>query len=104
MSETMTKAKPVGATGDADAREHRVLVLAPFGRDTAEIGRVLGEAGFATETCDSADQLCVEIARGGAAALIAEEALSEEARRRLTAILAEQPAWSDFPLLLIRLF
>ena len=51
MSETMTKAKPVAVTGDANAREHRVLVLALFGRDAAEVCRVLGEAGIDAETC-----------------------------------------------------
>jgi len=101
MSETMTKAEPGGVTGDGDAREHRVLVLAPFGRDAAEVCRVLGKVGFDAEGCGSADQLCAEIARGAAAALVAEEALSTEARRGLTATLAEQPAWSDFPLLLM---
>jgi hypothetical protein len=66
-----------------------VLVLAPFGRDAAEICRVLSEAGLEAGSCAGVDELCGEIERGAAAALVAEEALSGEARRRLSATLAD---------------
>jgi len=81
--------------------ETRVLVVAPFGRDAAEVCLVLGEAGYEAEPCADGGRLCAEVARGAAAALVAEEALSDEDRRQLTAALAGQPAWSDFPLLLM---
>jgi len=81
--------------------EKRVLVVAPFGRDAAETSRVLGEAGFEAVECADGNHLCAEIARGAAAAVVAEEALSDEDRQRLSAVLAEQPAWSDLPLLLL---
>jgi signal transduction histidine kinase len=81
--------------------EERVLVLAPFGHDAPEMCRVLGEAGFDVENCGDGERLCTEIGCGCGAALLAEEALSPEFRRRLAAALAEQPGWSDFPLLLM---
>jgi PAS domain S-box-containing protein len=81
--------------------EGRVLVLAPFGCDASEVCRVLAQGGLSAERCDDVDHLCAEIARGAAAALLAEEALSPEARGQLAAALAEQPAWSDFPLLVM---
>jgi len=82
--------------------EDRVLIVAPFGRDAAETRRVLGEAGFEAVECADGERLCAETARGAAAAaVVAEEALSDEDRRRLSALLAEQPAWSDLPLLML---
>jgi len=86
---------------DLHKLENRVLIVAPFGRDAAETCRVLGEAGFEAVQCADAERLCAEIARSAAAAVVAEEALSDEDRQRLSAVLAEQPAWSDFPLLVM---
>ncbi len=85
----------------APGNEQRVLVLAPFGRDAAEIGRVLGAAGFDVTACDGVEPLCEAIEQGAAAALVAEEALSDHARGRIAGALAAQPSWSDLPLLIL---
>ncbi len=91
-----------GATPSCEEEgERRVLVLAPFGRDAAEIGRVLDQAGWDARPCAGAEALCTEIARGTAAVVLAEEGLLEDGLRRLTAALAEQPAWSDLPLVVL---
>ncbi len=85
----------------AAGNERRILVAAPFGRDAAEIGRVLGAAGFDVAPCDDVEPLCEAIEEGAAAALVAEEALSDEARTRIAAALAAQPSWSELPLLVM---
>ena len=97
MSSSVIAPKAPRAPGDAQ----RVLVLAPFGRDAAEIGRVLGAADFEVAACQDVAQLCAGIEQGAAAALVAEEALSDPARVRIAALLARQPFWSDLPLLIM---
>jgi signal transduction histidine kinase len=78
-----------------------VLVLAPFGRDAAEICRVLREADLDATPCADAEALCREVERGAAAALLSEEALGDDARARIASTLAAQPSWSDFPVLVL---
>ena len=101
MSTTATKPESARAMRVADGLEQRVLVLTPSGDDAAVVCRVLGEAGFDAETCADVVELCAEIGRGTAAVLVSDEALSDESRRRLGATLAEQPAWSELPLLVM---
>ncbi len=101
MSETETRPKIRTADGKPPGTEQRVLVLAPFGRDAPIICRVLSEAGFGAESCADVASLLEEIERGAAAVLAAEEALSAQARRRISALLLGQPPWSDLPLLVM---
>jgi signal transduction histidine kinase/ActR/RegA family two-component response regulator len=83
----------------ASGRVDRILILAPTGRD-AELARAaLGSAGIQAEITPDVGALCEEIERGAGAALITEEALDLHAMRCLHKVLAAQPAWSDFPLL-----
>lgn len=49
----------------------------------------------------SAEDLCAEIRKGAAAAIVAEEALKGNAISLLRPVLAKQPSWSDFPLILL---
>lgn len=98
---TTTKGEAAGTVGNARRLQERVLVLAPFGCDASVVCQVLSRAGFDTESCGGADELCREINRGAGAALLAEEALSREARNQITVTLTDQPVWSDFPLLLL---
>jgi PAS domain S-box-containing protein len=83
--------------------ETRVLVLAPTGRDAELIERVLEQSGFAGAVCAGMPSLRRELAAGAGAALIAEEALLEDPQEReqLVQLLADQPAWSDLPLLVL---
>jgi signal transduction histidine kinase len=84
-----------------DARERRILVLAPLGRDSALAADVLRGEGLTPSVCRDLEDLCARIRRGGAAALVTEEALLGEDRERLADVLAAQPPWSDFPLILL---
>jgi PAS domain S-box-containing protein len=83
--------------------ETRVLVLAPTGRDGELLETVLAKAGFAAAVCADLPSLCRELAAGAAAAVLAEEALRENDHEceQLVSLLAEQPPWSDLPLLVL---
>jgi signal transduction histidine kinase/ActR/RegA family two-component response regulator len=85
----------------AAGADERVLLLAPTGRDAHMIGKVLGEAGVATEACEDINEFCRKMSEGAGAAFITEEALTTTAVRCLVEALAEQPPWSDFPLVLL---
>ena len=78
------------------------LVLAPTGRDAAEIGRILGAMGVPSRAPESLAALCGELQPdGGTAAsalVIAEEPLAGGAEA-LAACLARQPPWSDLPVM-----
>ena len=81
-----------------------LLVLAPLGRDAAEIGRILGGVGVPTQAVASLADLCAALhADGGAgvaALLVAEEAIADGAGT-LMACLGGQPPWSDLPVLVL---
>jgi len=78
----------------------RILVLAPFGRDGALAEQALTSGGLPAQACADIKELCREIAAGAGAAVLAEEALFPAAAARLQALLAEQPPWSDLPLII----
>jgi len=79
--------------------EHRILILAPLGRDGPLAERVIREAGIDARMCSSIDELCEEIEKGAAAALLTEEVLGVPQARRFLALLERQPPWSDLPVI-----
>ena len=81
--------------------EERVLVLAQRGRDAVVISQLLGRQGHECWVCDSGDDLARRLAEGAGTALVTEESLAETDRRALSQWLASQPAWSDFPFILL---
>ena len=79
----------------------RVLVFAPVGRDADLTHEFLNRASIPNLVCTSMAQLCrVFGSDGGGALLLTEEALDAPAFPQLTALLNEQPSWSDVPVLL----
>jgi signal transduction histidine kinase/CheY-like chemotaxis protein len=82
---------------------HRVLLLAPSGRDAVVAAGILAEAGIATHTCASLGDLCAQLERGAAAAVVVEEALREGDLTQLAKLIECQPSWSDFPFVLLAL-
>ncbi|HEX8355727.1 MAG TPA: hypothetical protein VF611_22660, partial [Pyrinomonadaceae bacterium] len=86
---------------DTEKRDGRVLLLTPTGRDADLTGRYLSGVGIPVEVCAEMEELCDKWLDGAGAALIAEEALSPESTRRLLDSLEGQPAWSDFPLVVL---
>lgn len=85
----------------AFAEGERVLVLAPTGRDALLACTFLAQAGIPSKSCSDMPQLCEELAQPTGATLIAEEALTGASLRRFTEALAQQPPWSDLPVLIL---
>jgi signal transduction histidine kinase/CheY-like chemotaxis protein len=81
--------------------DERVLILAPTGRDASLTGKYLAEAGITVEACTSMEELCARAGAGAGAALISEEALTSHALQCLVEALSQQPAWSDFPIIIL---
>ncbi len=81
--------------------ERRVLVLAPFGRDADVISELLTRDGRSCVQSANAHALTAELGNGAATALITEEALAGEQAAALFDWLESQPAWSDFPIILL---
>ena len=79
----------------------RILVLAPTGRDAELLAGTLGQAGFPTEVCVDMDALCTALSFGAAVAVLAEEALGGRASDQLKETLAQQPSWSDVPIIVL---
>jgi signal transduction histidine kinase/CheY-like chemotaxis protein len=84
-----------------ESRDERILILAPTGRDAALTARVLGEAGLHAKVCNTIEELCEDVINGAGLAFLTGEALTKEALRCLVEALAEQPTWSDFPLIVL---
>ena len=76
-------------------------MLAPTGRDGPLVAELLGSARIEATVCASPTELVDRLRQGVGAAVIAEEALTPGVRDRLAAVLAQQPTWSDLPVLLL---
>ncbi len=81
--------------------EQRMLILAPFGRDSVMLHSTLDRAGIDSLICRSMAFLCEELPRGNAGLLITEEALTDVTVQELIACLDAQEAWSDIPLIVL---
>lgn len=89
-------------SGDVSSSDELVLVLAPTGRDAPLTCSLLEErARVRCEQINDLSQLCQKISQGAGTAVIAEEAMDHWAFRQLIDLLKNQPAWSDFPLLIL---
>jgi PAS domain S-box-containing protein len=84
-----------------NSTEERILVLAPRGRDAQVIAQVLAGSALTCATCGDYPALMRELDAGAGAAVIAEEALHGADLDLLTAWLAQQASWSDFPFVLL---
>jgi signal transduction histidine kinase len=86
---------------DNHPESERVVIHAPFGRDGTLIRRELDAAGFSTLISRSVEELCEFMREGAGVALVGDEALGPAAIERLAAQLANQPPWSNFPVLVM---
>jgi signal transduction histidine kinase len=86
---------------DVSARDLRVLVFAPFGKDSLLIETVLRGSGILVERCLEPAQLVASVGETAGAALITEEVLHSDALGALAAKLSSQPRWSDFPIIVL---
>lgn len=81
--------------------DYRVLVLAPFGKDALLVCEVLERSGIPVGIVDRVAAIARCVAGGAGAAIIAEEALDDEGIEFLGRSVATQPAWSDFPIVVL---
>src|SRR5262245_66492656 len=84
-----------------ESLEERVLVLAPTSKDATLTGSVLSQAGMSCVSCTDVAQVCQELQRGAGVVLLPEEAVVPDEATLLTQWLANQPPWSDLPLLIL---
>src|SRR5689334_5235574 len=81
--------------------EKRVLVLAPNDKDAAITVRFLAEARLACFLCEDLASLGLELERGAGAAVLTEQALGSGQLQGLRTVLERQPAWSEFPFVVL---
>ena len=81
--------------------DYHVLVLAPFGKDGALVREVLLRSGIPVNVVTDAAAIARCVGGGAGAAIVAEEALDEDAIECLGRSVAAQPAWSDFPIIVL---
>jgi len=84
-----------------DSVSERVLILTPRGRDAELTSTLLTTHAMAVAACATPDELVERIAEGAGCAIVTSEVLSPQLLQQLGAQLAAQPAWSDFPLIVL---
>jgi signal transduction histidine kinase len=97
-------AEPVNnliATSKCSPDEQRILLLAPTSKDARLSQSFLAEAGIACVVCVNIAAMCAELEAGAGVLVVSEEALIGEGMRQLQAALADQPAWSDVPIVVL---
>jgi PAS domain S-box-containing protein len=82
------------------AEGHRVLILAPFGRDGESVSQLLAREGYDTKVCASITEVAESVDEHVGAILMTEEALNGD-QQPLRDVLVKQPAWSDVPFVLL---
>ena len=78
-----------------------VRIVAPFGRDADLIKSALLRHDIAAEACTDVPGLLARKAQPIGPLLIAEEALTPELLDHIAAVVRDQPAWSDLPVLIL---
>ncbi len=82
------------------AEGHRVLIIAPFGRDAEQLSELFAGHGYDAQVCAGLHALVAGFDEHIGAVLLTEEALVGDLEP-LRAALAAQPAWSEVPFLLL---
>lgn len=79
----------------------RVLVVAPTGQDGVLICNLLTSRGIPCVNFPTAEGARIEAQAGAGAVILAEEALAMDDISQWTAQIANQPSWSDFPMIVL---
>uniref|UniRef100_Q01PF8 histidine kinase n=1 Tax=Solibacter usitatus (strain Ellin6076) TaxID=234267 RepID=Q01PF8_SOLUE len=82
-------------------RDSLIVLHAPVGRDAQLLHGLFDGARLQSKICQSIHELCREVECGVAAVFVTEEALDPIAIESLSAVLQEQGAWSDLPLVVL---
>src|SRR4051794_23987188 len=78
-----------------------VLILTPVGRDASLAASALAQAGVPSQVYATLPELTDCLDDNSGAVLLAKEALLEGDLEYFKARIAEQPPWSDIPLLVL---
>ena len=81
--------------------EQRLLILAPTPRDVRITCDILQRSGIECLPCADLPGLCRRLGEGAGGALITEEAFAGAGAKELLHFLAEQPPWSDLPIIFL---
>jgi signal transduction histidine kinase len=81
--------------------DYRVLVLAPFGKDAVLVREVLERSGIPVGVVSDVAAIARCVGGGAGAAIVAEESLDEDSIELLGRSVTAQPAWSDFPIIVL---
>jgi signal transduction histidine kinase/CheY-like chemotaxis protein len=82
-------------------RDQRVLVFAPIGRDGPACAELLRATNVEALVCCSTSELLNELSAGTGAVFLAEEGLFGKDTAPLAQWVAQQPAWSDLPFVVL---
>jgi signal transduction histidine kinase len=85
----------------AAEQAERVVVLMPRGRDAVVAKGIMREARIRSDICVDLEELAQEINLGAELAIITEEAIQEPGIGKLASWVVNQPAWSDFPFIVL---
>ncbi len=78
-----------------------VLILAPLGRDAIVIEQVLAPLPLRAVICADLDDVVDRMDENATVAVLTEESLRHGGAARLQRWIEEQPAWSDFPFVVL---
>lgn len=87
--------------GSVAELEERILLLPPTKRDATAAVAVFKAAGMTPTICEDLIEVCSEMGRGAAVAIVPGEAVLNDTGGCLARLLSEQPPWSDFPLIVL---
>jgi len=79
----------------------RVLMRTATVKDATMASAVLAQSGIQTRVCNGLSELLDEIGHGAGALLVSEEMLAGSGAAELAAAVADQPPWSDLPVLIL---
>jgi signal transduction histidine kinase len=81
--------------------EFRIIVVAPTGRDSELICRLLRRTGLQAFAARDPVEACAEAQHGIGAFLIADEVLDKESTSCFSVVIDNQPSWSDLPVIVL---
>jgi len=97
----VSEARAAAEQPTADSHAGSIVLLMPSGGDAAVTQRILGQAGFVSFAAADMPSATSALTDNVTTLVVAEEALSPAARALLLERLADQPAWSDVPVIVL---
>ena len=95
-------ATPLHGPSELNERmENRILILAPHGRDAQVIETVLRSDHIECLVCRDVAALMAELNVAAGTVILTEEVLGTDLMESISQLLAQQPAWSDLPFVVL---